>query len=147
MPTGLVACLNSRIVWAAALPSAPNITSACCCVLFTVQQAPSAKDMSGLSKVWPQLQSLQLSHIAPSAVCDTCWDFRQLSGLTRLCLQFTPTADAVAAAAAMGASGPDSPSFLEAVTVKLHMDQMPQQLKQLQVTGCSLLVPYWSPFR
>jgi hypothetical protein len=101
--------------------------------------------VSGLLKVWPELQSLQLSQLTPAAVCDTCWDFRHLTALTSLCLQVAPSADAVAAVAASG--GQASPTFLESVTVSLKLEQMPKGLQQLQLTGCTLQVPYFAPFR
>jgi hypothetical protein len=101
--------------------------------------------MSGLLKAWPELQSLQLSQLTPAAVSDTCWDFRQLTKLTSLCLQVAPSAEAVAAVAASG--GQASPTFLESVTVSLQLQQMPKGLQQLQLTGCTLQVPYFAPFR
>ncbi|KAF6266026.1 hypothetical protein COO60DRAFT_639825 [Scenedesmus sp. NREL 46B-D3] len=109
------------------------------------QKAPSsACDVSGLLKAWPALQCLQLSQLTPASVSDTCWDFAPLTALTSLCLQVAPSADAVAAVAASG--GQASPTFLESVTVSLQLQQMPQGLRQLQLTGCTLQVPYYAPF-
>ncbi|WIA15982.1 hypothetical protein OEZ85_012722 [Tetradesmus obliquus] len=109
------------------------------------QKVPSStRDVSGLLRAWPALQSLQLSQLTPAAVADTCWDMRQLTALTSLCLQVAPSAAAVAAVAASGGSA--SPTFLQDVTVSLKLEQMPEGLQQLQLTGCTLQVPYYVPF-
>jgi hypothetical protein len=118
----------------------------CYVSLIHCQQTPSStRDVSGLLKAWPELQSLQLSQLTPASVSDTCWDFKHLTSLTSLCLQFAPSADAVAAVAASG--GQASPTFLESVTVSLKLQQMPKRLQQMQLTGCTLQVPKHAPFR
>lgn len=118
-----------------------HISCNCC-----ITQVPSStRDVSGLLQAWPALQSLQLSQLTPAAVADTCWDMRQLTALTSLCLQVAPSTAAVAAVAASGGSA--SPTFLQDVTVTLKLEQMPEGLQQLQLTGCTLQVPYYVPFR
>lgn len=73
-------------------------------------------DISGLFKVWPGLQQLQLSGLTSFSVLHTDLDFSGLKELKSLCLQFCNNSQTT-----------------------LRMCAMPKQLENLQLADCLLM--------
>lgn len=96
-----------------------------CLVLQELPPADLKPGMSGLAKVWPQLQQLRLTGISGVHAAASLWDLKQLTCLTSLSLKCT--------SAALLAS------FL--------LMEMPRQLKDLQLAHAWLLVPKCCTFR
>ncbi|KAF8059430.1 Chlorophyllase-1 [Scenedesmus sp. PABB004] len=112
---------------------------------------PAPASLASLLAAWPGLDSLGLRGLSPTAVPDgTVWDFRCLTALTRLVLQFTPSAEAIDAAMAApaparrGAAAVASPH--ELLAARLSLGALPAGLQTLHLTCCSLDVPRFPPF-